>query len=196
MSAWSRFIVLRAIFAVVLSKPGLEHIAALWEPFGIGAFGLATRYWTASERNTLVPPIEGYLLWNRLIWLGVAWASWRWPTGSFRFETGQASRAQRKARRSWRPRPPRPPAAGRRPARCPSRVFDAATACAQLWARTRLDMGQVFKSPAYFVLLAPGGPALGGQPVARHRRQHLRRAHLSGHPGDDQRAGGVFSFMP
>ncbi len=34
--------------------------------------------------------------------------------------------------------------------------FDAATAWAQLVARTRLDMGQVFKSPAYFVLLALG----------------------------------------
>ncbi len=64
----------RAVLGIVLSKPGMEHIAAIWEPFGGGAFGEATRYWTASERNTLMPPLEGDLLLNKAIYLGVACA--------------------------------------------------------------------------------------------------------------------------
>ena len=64
--------VLRAVFSLVLSKPGLEHIAAVWEPFGASAFGAATHYWTASERNVLTPAIAGDTLLNKAIWLAVA----------------------------------------------------------------------------------------------------------------------------
>lgn len=48
-----------------------KHIAALLDPFGMRAFSYITEYWTPAERNTLLAPLEGYLLYNRLIWLGV-----------------------------------------------------------------------------------------------------------------------------
>jgi ABC-2 type transport system permease protein len=49
-----------------------EKIAAFLDPFGIRTFTLATKYWTVAEKNNLAIGYTGLLLWNRLIWLGVA----------------------------------------------------------------------------------------------------------------------------
>src|SRR6185503_3055845 len=147
------FIILRSIFSLVLNRQGMESAAALWEPNGIAAFGLATRYWTASERNSLLPAIEGYVLWNKLLWLAISFGFLGLAYRLFHFETGKASRRQRRAEKlavAAQDAPAPEPQAGP----LPRPVFNGATARAQLWARTRLDMGQVFKSPAYFVLLA------------------------------------------
>jgi aminopeptidase N len=149
------FIVLRSIFGLLLSRQGTEQVAAMWEPNGIAAFGLATRYWTASERNTLLPAISDLILWNRVLWTLVGFGFLGLAYVLFRFETGRASKTQRRAAKlaSAAEAAP-PPGAGQD---LPLPRFDRATAWAQLMARTRLDMAQVFKSPAYFVLLALAG---------------------------------------
>ncbi|HUO12722.1 MAG TPA: aminopeptidase, partial [Caulobacteraceae bacterium] len=41
---------------LIARKPELRHVLALGEPFGFAALGDAMRYWTASERNSLLPP--------------------------------------------------------------------------------------------------------------------------------------------
>ena len=46
-----------------------QHLAALLDPFGINAFNDITKYWTPVEQNTLVAPLTGDFLTNRLIWL-------------------------------------------------------------------------------------------------------------------------------
>jgi ABC-2 type transport system permease protein len=85
---------------------------------------------------------------------GLAWPSWRRPTAVPLRAVGRAG---------GRPEggSPRPSAADPTRRRCHRSAAgpDASTrlsAWAQLVARTRLDMGQVFKSPAYFVLLVLG----------------------------------------
>ena len=47
-------------------------LAALADPFGVRAVSSLTEYWTIAERNTRIVPLAGVLLWNRLLWLGVA----------------------------------------------------------------------------------------------------------------------------
>jgi len=47
-------------------------LAAMLDPFGARAVSVLTEYWTIAERNTRLVPLEGVLLWNRLLWLGVA----------------------------------------------------------------------------------------------------------------------------
>lgn len=49
-----------------------RYLAALVDPFGLGAVKEATRYWTAAECNRMVPELSGVLLHNRLLWLSVA----------------------------------------------------------------------------------------------------------------------------
>jgi ABC-type transport system involved in multi-copper enzyme maturation permease subunit len=158
------FMVIWIVANIALGKPEFEQAAALWEPLGTAAYGLVTKYWTASERNTLIPPLAGALLFNRALALvasaGFLVAGLRPVPLPIGRALGRAGRqAQDRRRRRGRGAP-----AARDP-RVPR--FDAAWAWAQLAARTRLDMGQVFKSPAYFVLLALGlvnAPAPCGSP--------------------------------
>jgi ABC-2 type transport system permease protein len=146
------FIVLWVIAGIALDKPEFEKIAAYGEPLGTAAFGLVTKYWTASERNTLTPALTGVLLVNRILDLALSAGFLALAYGLFRFQSAEL--AGDRKRRATKPvadiAPPSAPAAPVPP------VFDRRAAWAQLIVRTRLDMGQVFKSPAYFVLLALG----------------------------------------
>ena len=147
-------LILWTIAGIALDKPEFEKAAALWEPFGTAALGLATKYWTVADRNTLTPPLVGALLFNRLFAVGLSAAFLALAFALFRFQTGaEKGRRGRKVRQTAQAAPevaPQPLAA------LPKAQFNAATAWAQLVARTRLDMGQVFGSPAYLVLLAMG----------------------------------------
>ena len=55
---------------------GLEHktLAGLIDPFGAMATNLMTSHWTAAEKDAQVVPLDGILLANRLLWMGVALA--------------------------------------------------------------------------------------------------------------------------
>ncbi|MBU4432978.1 MAG: aminopeptidase, partial [Alphaproteobacteria bacterium] len=150
------FMVVWTIAGIALGRPEFEKAAALWEPLGTGAYGLLTKYWTVSERNTVVPPIAGVLLFNRLFAVALSGGFLALAYGLFRFESvDQASlspKAARKAKALAQADVAPPPPAGP----LPVPRFDRQAAWAQLLARTRLDMAQVFRSPAYFVLLALG----------------------------------------
>jgi len=45
---------------------------ALLDVFGITPSFYITRYWTPFEKNLQTIPLESYLLWNRLLWMGIA----------------------------------------------------------------------------------------------------------------------------
>ena len=156
-------LILWIIASIALDKPEFEKAAAFWEPFGTAAFGLAAKYWTAAERNSLTPALTGALLYNRLFVLGLSAGFLALAHALYRFQTAAESGGKARTRKLattaavTREAPPPPLVALPRPR------FDAAAAWAQLVARTRLDMGQVFGSPAYLVLLAMGlANSLGG----------------------------------
>lgn len=129
----------------------LQHdtLAALADPFGLSALAITTKYWTAADRNTLLPPVAGLLLANRLLWMGVAAALFALTWRLFRFET----RAGTAAAKSAEARPPGAERASLLPGALPAPRRSAATSWRQLLALARFDMGFVFRSPAFFVLL-------------------------------------------
>ncbi|MFN5176979.1 ABC transporter permease, partial [Limnohabitans sp.] len=43
----------------LLRDPQFDQITALTDPFGLSALALTTKYWTAAERNTLLPELSG-----------------------------------------------------------------------------------------------------------------------------------------
>ena len=49
-------------------------IAAMLDPFGGRTLGIVTRYWSSEQSNHLLPALDGVLLFNRLLWTGVALA--------------------------------------------------------------------------------------------------------------------------
>lgn len=140
----------------VLGKPGMEAIAALWSPFGGAAFRYATQYWTTSEANTLIPPFAGYLVANRALWLGIGAVFLAASFFLYSFQTpglsGKARKAQKLAKRAAVAADAPRPSVADTPLATPS--FGAATAWGQFFARARLDFAQIFRSPAYPVLLA------------------------------------------
>ena len=151
------FLVLYVVSRVLLRDPAHEAVSALTDPFGIGAIETVTRYWTASERNSQLPPVSGLILYNRLIWLGVGAGLFVAAYSLFRFdrEGRGAARARKTTVTESDPVPAAKPLA--RPA------ATAATRWRQLLALTRSDLRFVFRSPAFVVLLALGVfNALGG----------------------------------
>ncbi len=49
-----------------------QYLAALLDPFGSEALHYYTKYWTVAEQNVKSIPFEGALVYNRLIWFGIA----------------------------------------------------------------------------------------------------------------------------
>jgi hypothetical protein len=75
-----------------------RSLAALVDPIGSRAVSLLTEYWTIAERNTRLVPLEGPLLWNRLLWLAIAallcaFCAWR-----FSFAAAASERAAARAK--------------------------------------------------------------------------------------------------
>ncbi|MDB5703001.1 MAG: aminopeptidase, partial [Sphingomonas bacterium] len=148
------FLILYTIASVVLSRnPAYELIGAYSDPLGLSAFAYATKYWTASDANTLLPPIDGMLWFNRAMIVAISIAILAAATASFRIGT-RASRASRRALKLQQQLEGAAPAGSGGP--LPAPIFGPATSWAQLRARTRLEMAQVFRSPAFFVLMALG----------------------------------------
>ncbi len=144
------FLVLFIASRLLLRDPAHDTFSALSDPFGIGALTKATQYWTASDRNTQLPAIAGLILYNRLLWLGIALLFFVLAFFIFRFESKGSSEKSAKSEEKHSARP------------APLAVFTAMpdaslqTRWRQFVALTRFDMGFVFKSPAFFVLLAIG----------------------------------------
>jgi len=56
----------------LVSRFESAFLAGLLEPMGIAALDRMTRHWTIGEYNSLLPGLGGGLLYNRMLWLGVA----------------------------------------------------------------------------------------------------------------------------
>ncbi len=148
------FLVLFITSRVMLRDPAFDTFSALSDPFGIGALTQGTKYWTASDRNTMLPSISGLILYNRLIWIGVALALFGLAYAIFRFEVKGAKSTPHTVRKSDQA----DGASARIPVTKPLAATDTgnATRWQQFMALTRFDMRFVFKSPAFFVLLGIG----------------------------------------
>ena len=62
-----------------------RFLYALLDPFGQEASFYYARYRTLTERNELLLPVKGIVLYNRLLWLGIAAAVFGWGYKRFSF---------------------------------------------------------------------------------------------------------------
>ena len=143
-----------------------ETLAAMLDPFGAAALGLATRYWTVAERNTMLLPFDDGLLANRLVVLvlgalvfaaacsrfsftideGRAGRRW-WPRGRGAADVDERREAE--AAEAAGPAVQAPPMAPPRP----TLTFSGLR---QLALQTRLEVGSVVRSTGFLVILAFG----------------------------------------
>lgn len=139
---------------VLGSRPEFETALAWGEPFGSGAYGLATKYWTAAERNTINAPLEGVLLWNRVLWtlVGVALLASTWALFQPSPRGAKAKKADRLRAMVEAAPEPVVTAIGH----LPQPTHGLKAAWAQLVSRTAFEMSLIFRSPAYVVLMLLG----------------------------------------
>ena len=56
----------------LMQNSDYQFLAAMIDPFGYQTIKKMVRYWSTAERNTLMIPISGWLLYNRLLWIGIS----------------------------------------------------------------------------------------------------------------------------
>lgn len=148
----SGFLVLQGSF---VSQPGLRLFVTLADPFGARALSNAVRYWTVPERNVMLPDFAGPLLWNRVLWVGIAALCMAVAYATYRFADRGMSRRERKQQKLAQEAPAEAPLFSSKIA-LPAPQRDGVALRALLWMRTRFEMKQVVFSPAFAVLLAWG----------------------------------------
>jgi ABC-type transport system involved in multi-copper enzyme maturation permease subunit len=145
-----------AIAGTILGDLENRQLGALLDPFGFAAFGLETRYWTTAERNARIATAAGTLLWNRLLWLGVATAVLAATFARFRFVIAETRRA-RKRRRTLAPvqAAEAPRSRELTPPRVPT-AHGARAARSQWLHVARLEIRRVVRSLPFLIILAFG----------------------------------------
>ncbi len=152
------FLVFYLVMSSIFSRPDQIETAALFDPYGNGAIAAETRYWTASDRNTRLPPITELWLINRAIWGGVALAALAGAYFTFSFSARPARKAKRERAASGE-------VAVASVAGAPLSArgrFDAGASWVQVLARARFEAANIFRSPAFIVLMAIGLFNAGG----------------------------------
>ncbi|MCP4659816.1 MAG: hypothetical protein GY856_30810, partial [bacterium] len=131
-----------------------QYLAALCDPFGLAALAEATKYWTIGECNASLPQLQGVIVHNRLLWLGVATAVVVFALSRFRYPAP--------SRRRKKPALPQQSSLGAGPApRAPAlpardRTFTFPAVFRQFLHQTRVEVLAVLKGKAFLILLALG----------------------------------------
>ncbi|NKB87287.1 MAG: hypothetical protein GKS06_03580 [Acidobacteria bacterium] len=129
-----------------------KWIGVLVDPFGGSAFGLVTEYWTPIEKNTQILGLEGWLLWNRLLWVAVAVAIVAVAATRLRFS--QSAGEGRKRRVADESEASVPLVVATRIELPPTeRTFGWRADMAQLRALTTQGFREVILSPYFFAIL-------------------------------------------
>jgi ABC-2 type transport system permease protein len=133
----------------LLQSVEYDRLGALLDPFGARTFTYVTKYWTVAERNTQSIPLSGLLLWNRLLWLGVAAAIFLFAYSRFTF-----SERNKKVRVKMQ----EAPATGPAPVSSAPPPLPAVTFYDAPWrkflASLKIDFLGTVKSTAFIVILA------------------------------------------
>ena len=92
------FIVLYFASSALLADLDNETLSALLDPFGSQAIDNLTRYWTVADKNTQLISLDGLLLTNRLIWVGIGLGLFAFTYFKFTFRQSIVRRTSRKER--------------------------------------------------------------------------------------------------
>ena len=116
----------------------------LLDPFGIRTFSLITKYWTVSDKNNLALHLTGYLLLNRLIWVGVGLAIFIFA--GVRFSFSERSKKVKKSKEVESASPAVVVAAN------PAFEFGWSAKLAQFVGATRTELSGLVKSVSFIVI--------------------------------------------
>lgn len=134
----------------LLQGPEYREMNALSDPFIFTTFMEMTRYWTAVERNTTLLSYEGYLLTNRLIWLGITLVLGVLSYVMFSFRTAAKLPKERKSKKDRADDERRDQV---KIGVTGTPIWGRSTALAQFMLRTRFEVASVFKSLPFLIIV-------------------------------------------
>lgn len=137
----------------LLSNLDNKTLAAMLDPSGVTAFDVFTRYWSVAQKNAEQIALEGVLLWNRLLWLGIGAAVTILGYAAFRMQVAPARRSRK---RGVVAQPAEPPA--RTVAALPTPPLDRSALAYLRMAPglTRLYIGEILRSPRFLTIILCG----------------------------------------
>ena len=139
--------------SIVGQKIEYRDAFALWEPLGFGAISELTRYWTTSEMNSRLIPLEGVVLYNRLIAIGIGVAAL--AVTLWRFKLAERAPSKRKIRKLAKREEREARAAAIQPVRGGEAIVardSRPSRWTQFLTRLRVEVRQVLTSPGLIVL--------------------------------------------
>ncbi len=125
-----------------------EKLAILLDPLGIRAYSIVSKYWTAAERNSATIALEGWFLWNRLLWLSVGAALFAFTSWRFSF-TERAAKITARPEQAAAPATPLSAALPNIDIALPS-----AARWTRFWSLFRFESRAILRSTSFVVLLA------------------------------------------
>ena len=134
-------------------------LVSLLDPFGFRALSRTVRYWSAAERNELIPALSGYLLANRVLWTLLSLVIAALSFKLFKTERAGTARGWFKAKRD------RNLITGNRDKIDQTKIstpvlgapsFGARVAWRQCLAQLKFDALGIFKSAPFIVMLLFG----------------------------------------
>jgi ABC-2 type transport system permease protein len=146
--------------AVFSARRSLEHFwSAIFDPIGLRLLDSIARYWTVSEKNTLLLPWTGIFLYNRLVWSGVGVLALVcvyvfFPISVEALTAVSQGRRAARARQteSEEPRPGRSLVAGKLPV--VHQFFGWRTTWAQFFSLTHLRISNILRELPFWALVA------------------------------------------
>jgi ABC-2 type transport system permease protein len=158
------FLLMYVIGTALSSSLDNVWIVTLADPFGLRALSRTVRYWSAAERNLLIPALSGYLLANRVLWMllslvmaGLAFSLFkteragtarRWFSVPRWLSTGRGVKTQHAPQN-----PVHAAAAGSAAHAFAAPGFGTRVAWRQCAAQLRFDAIGIFKSAPFIVML-------------------------------------------
>ncbi len=153
------FLLLYAVGTVLARDLDNVWLVVLADPFGMRALSRTVRYWSAADRNVLIPALSGYLLANRLLWMALSLIIAGLAFKLFKTERAGTGRGWFKAKTSQN----LAAAGSAKVAQIAGKTavlalpqFRAQTAWLQCWAQLKFDAWGIVKSAPFIVMLLFG----------------------------------------
>ncbi len=128
-----------------------KQLVNLLDPFGSYAYDAATKYWSPVEQNTLLAPLQGDLLTNRLIWFGIALLVFFGTLFRFSFSRFLAVKLGKRGKEDVVEKDI--PSLASLPT--PHPVFQVSTYIRQMFRQARIEFGNIVRDP-YFIAILMG----------------------------------------
>ena len=128
-----------------------KQLVNLLDPFGSFAYDTATKYWSPVEQNTLLAPLEGDLLTNRLIWLSVALLVFALTVLRFSFARFLAVKLGKQKKSQDGIAAEAAPSLASLPT--PTPVFQVGTYVRQMFQQASLEFRSIVRDPYFIAIL-------------------------------------------